>query len=110
MKSDAHLPLPGLRRSSSLLLCVALAACSYSNPHGSQALEPVHRLVTEPRGATVELEQMNRVYESPCDLPDDVPEDEVVRITKEGYLPYYGPLRALPEIARGTRRCVLRAR
>ncbi len=93
--------------------CVSFAlltGCAWSNPHGSQSLEPVHRLVTEPRDATVHLERLNRTYRAPCDFPMDVYESDVVRITKEGFLPFEGPLGSLPEVARGTRKCLLAKR
>lgn len=101
------------RRALSLTLLLgagtaAMTACNWANPHGDQDLPPIKRLVTEPRGATVTLERLNRVYEAPCDLPEDVFLDEELIISKPGYLSYRGLLRDLPQPARGTFKCTLR--
>ncbi len=85
-------------------------ACHYSNPHGTQALPPVKRVDTLPYGATVRIPHLNLELEAPCDLPETVDEDDEVVISKDGFALYRGPLRALPQPARGTYRCVLQLR
>ncbi len=93
----SRLVLPGL-------LLMGAAGCHYSNPHGSQALEPVTRLLTEPSGATVKITRLNLLLEAPCDLPGDiVPADQLI-IYKDGYRVWEGILRDIPQVAKGTRR------
>ena len=93
----SRLLLPGL-------LILGASSCHYTNPHGSQALEPVTRLLTEPSGATVKITRLNMVLEAPCDLPNDiVPADQLI-ISKDGYRVWEGMLRDIPQVAKGTRR------
>ncbi|GEM_PF-4459577 len=86
------------------LFLLGAAGCHYSNPHGSQALEPVTRLLTEPAGAKVKIPRLNMLLEAPCDLPNDiVPADQLI-ISKDGYRVWEGMLRDIPQVAKGTRR------
>ena len=87
---------------------VVFLGCHYNNPHGDQGLPPVTRLITEPSGATLYVERLNLVLETPCDLPHTIYGTDVVSISKDGYLPYRGPLRDLPQVARATYKCELR--
>ena len=90
-----------------LLGTMLLGACNYSNPHGSQALPPVTRLVTEPAGCEVYVKRLNLLLESPCDLPETVEADDTITVTKAGYASYQGKLAALPQVSLGTYKCVL---
>ncbi|MEM7204011.1 MAG: hypothetical protein AAF628_27365 [Planctomycetota bacterium] len=95
------------------VLCAAallVASCNYSNPHGSQDLQPVRRLITEPRGAQVTIESLGLQLEAPCDLPEDVRMDDALRIVKPGFHPWEGTLLDLPQPAMGTYRVMLRER
>lgn len=86
-----------------VVLAVALpSGCGYSNPHGRQDTPPILRIRTVPSGAIVILEEMNLKLTSPCDLPTELDPDDEISVSKDGYLPYKGPLGGLREIARGT--------
>ena len=77
----------------------ATAGC-HSNPHGYQDTPPICRLTTAPAGAKVLIEDLNLELETPCDLPTEIDGDSEIAISKDGYLPYKGPLNGLREVSR----------
>lgn len=99
------------RPTGLLATCAAaalLTACHYSNPHGSQELAPIKRLITEPSGAELRIERHNLILETPCDLPQAVHPTDVLVISADGFLPYRGTLGELPQVSLGTYKAALR--
>lgn len=81
-----------------LLLLVATAACSSTKP----------RLDTDPPDATAYFPgNDNLQLTTPCDLPDEIDEDDEIILSKQGYRSLRTTLSQLPRIADGTYRAKL---
>lgn len=81
-----------------LLLMVATAACSSTKP----------RLDTDPPDATAYFpDHDNLQLTTPCDLPDDIDDDDEIILSKQGYRSLRTTLGQLPQVAEGTYRAKL---
>ena len=89
-------------RAAATTLLLALGACFYSNPHGSQGMAPVTRLSTYPVGATVSIPELNLQMITPCDLDENVNPYMQITVRKEGFATWSGQLRDVPLVAQGT--------
>jgi hypothetical protein len=88
--------------AAAVTLLLALGACFYDNPHGSQGLAPVTRLSTYPVGATVSVPQFNLQLVTPCDLDERVTQYTELEVRKDGYATWRGTLGDIPQVAQGS--------
>ncbi|MEQ8765285.1 MAG: hypothetical protein RL885_15225 [Planctomycetota bacterium] len=84
--------------SLALLLLISTLACSSTKP----------RLDTDPVDATALFpENDNLSLTTPCDLPDEIDDDDEIIISKQGYRTLRTTLSELPRVADGTYRAKL---
>ena len=80
-------------------LCLVLgllgSACSYTNSEGDQDGAPIKILNTNPTGCTLTLVERGLVLKTPAQLSEDVDEDEILRVEKEGFASWEGTLESL---------------
>jgi hypothetical protein len=96
-----------LTRCVALTLIVAtsgfLSACTvYKNAHGYQNQPHVIRIETEPAGAQLRLPRHNLILVTPVDIERSMSLSDDIEITKEGYQPFRGQLRDIPQVALDT--------
>ena len=89
------------------VVSILVSGCQiYRNPHGIQNTPPIIRLHTIPDQATltVRKEALGGTIQlqTDCDLPAVIRPNDVIEVSKSGYLSWKGPIGDLPQIARGT--------
>lgn len=89
------------------LLLSCLAACNYSNAHGSQDSPPTQFLETDPPGATVLFVRRNQTLRTPAELPIEFSPREEIEISKAGFRTWRGTLRDVPRTASRSYRLAL---
>jgi len=93
------------------LVLTILSGCQiHRNAHGYQATPPISSLTSVPQGARVVIDIPSiRKLEltTPCDLPTELRKHHMISVTKEGYLPWKGPIGELPQTARATYKVTL---
>lgn len=81
------------------VLCLVLGllgtACSYTNSQGDQEGAPIKILNTNPTGCTLTLVERGLRLKTPAQLSEDVEEDEILRVEKEGFASWEGTLDSL---------------